>query len=147
MKQGPVPTGLPGAPAPIFSFTCTLIIVFLCQVAESQLQITSPTYGDVLDPRFPINITFQGTQGADNVSFGILQCSTSDSASSDCNLVYYSAETPQIVVGSTNEVSWLPSPAIDSEFFYRCQLIDINGNVATSGTFTFEPWPLEIDTT
>lgn len=106
--------------------------------------VDGPSNGDILTIGSPYALTWDNDNSPSDVCvLAVLRCPRSNAATTLCALVSQSSSLP-----NSGAYSWTPSTDLNDGEFYRIQLYDTtSGNVATSGTFTFDPFPQDIDTT
>lgn len=120
-----------------------LIIGLLALSSATQLT-NGPSDGTVLTIGVPYVIGWGSTGGkpTDGIIISILRCPSSSVSAQYCT------EALQIKgLTNTGSYAWNATAAFNDGAFYRLQVYDVAGeDVATSGVFVFNPFPVPVDT-
>ena len=125
------------------SFLLLLVLAAVPRVFSS-FSLDGPNNGDILTIGSPYALTWEHDNSPSDVCvLAVLRCPRSNAATTLCALVSQTSSMP-----NSGAYTWTPSTDLNDGEFYRIQLYDTTrGEVATSGTFTFDAFPQDIDTT
>ncbi len=124
-----------------FALRATLLaLLFVC--AQAALDLDGPTNGDILTINSPYALTWTSNSLSSHVCvLAVLRCPRSNAPTRLCELVLQQSNLP-----NSGAYLWTPPTGLSDDAFYRIQLYNVNTNeVATSGTFTFNPYPQDVD--
>ena len=113
--------------------------------ANAYLTITSVNDGDTFSIGTAFYVDWNDSEGSasDNRILVLLRCSASWLATEYCDQVSKVQSLPQV-----GHQAFTGSMDLNDGAFYRFQLLNaVTMQLATSGTFTFLPAPVEVDTT
>jgi hypothetical protein len=108
------------------------------------VDLAGPDNGDQLAIASPYNVTWRTSIGFNNDAMVVvaLRCETTRVKTRTCVEAARFANVP-----NNGRFVWTPDANLNDGAFYRLQLLNTRTmDVGTSGTFTFSPYPVAVDT-